>query len=460
MLENEDQVKWRIIGQSVQGATHVRNQLPNQDAIDWWPKSATKLPLILAISDGHGSAKSFRSEHGSRLAVEVAIKALQGFVNDPHETDKLSAVKDFAELPLLQKLVIEWRESVKNHLDSNPFTNTEWERLVIKYGTAGRQTVEDNNFLAYGATLLAVLVTDSFTLYLQLGDGDFLCVDSDGETSRPFCENEKQLGDDTDSLCTNNAWQYIKVKFVRHLEYPPSMILVSSDGYSKSFGSEEDFLKIGRDYLEMIRTEGLDHVQEKLASILEETSCAGSGDDITLGIIKMLDDKDVIDNIKIHTEKLRVLESEMKEKVGKDEIRDFNASHTKIREELQITLEKAVRAYAKAVQELQTCFENATKIQINTVEELQKRLANTSKEESQIWKNFREEQQNQIVGIKNTLLEWSVEQKKLIKQIAKLQGMLIVTICFIVISVTSNISLWFWTYKTQTIAAPSVSKTP
>ena len=109
---------------------------------------------------------------------------------------------------------------------------------------------------------------------------------------------------------------------------------------------------------------------------------------------------------------------------------------------------------------MQTHFENATKIQINTVEGLQKRLVNNSKEESQIWKNFREEQQNQIVGIKNTLLQWSVEQKNLIKQIAKLQKLLIVTICFIVISVTSNISLWFWTYKTQIIAAPSVSKTP
>ncbi|MFM7713741.1 MAG: protein phosphatase 2C domain-containing protein, partial [Microcystis sp.] len=67
MKENIPQLKWRCIGESVKGASHVRSGLPNQDAIRWFPESGIGLPLILAVSDGHGSAKSFRSDRGSRF---------------------------------------------------------------------------------------------------------------------------------------------------------------------------------------------------------------------------------------------------------------------------------------------------------------------------------------------------------------------------------------------------------
>ena len=66
---------------------------------------------------------------------------------------------------------------------------------------------------------------------------------------------------------------------------PPALILLATDGYANSFVNEAAFLQVGTDILEMIRTEGLETVQENLATWLAEASQDGSGDDITLGIL-------------------------------------------------------------------------------------------------------------------------------------------------------------------------------
>ena len=56
-----------------------------------------------------------------------------------------------------------------------------------------------------------------------------------------------------------------------------------------SFNDDEKFLKIGPDILDRLRMGGLDKVNESLESWLFDTSCQGSGDDITLGIMCRMD---------------------------------------------------------------------------------------------------------------------------------------------------------------------------
>jgi serine/threonine protein phosphatase PrpC len=72
--------QWLCTGKSVRGAAHDRSGLPNQDAIAWYPESRTGAPLILAVADGHGSAKSFRSDRGARFAVNTAIEVIHEFL--------------------------------------------------------------------------------------------------------------------------------------------------------------------------------------------------------------------------------------------------------------------------------------------------------------------------------------------------------------------------------------------
>jgi hypothetical protein len=180
------------------------------------------------------------------------------------------------------------------------FTDEEKQILVHKDGEAAWQAVENNYFLAYGATVLAVLVTDSFIVYIQLGDGDILEVDSKGNTTRPLERDPNLIANETTSLCMNKAWNEFQV----HIKlYPqgtpkeiPALILVSTDGYSNSFSTDEGFFKIGRDYQQMFKSNLTEEVRQKLEGFLQETSEKGSGDDITLGMIKRLetDDRDYL----------------------------------------------------------------------------------------------------------------------------------------------------------------------
>lgn len=300
MVEKKCKADWHCNGKTVQGASHVRTKLPNQDAICWWPnwpEFGLGPPLILAVSDGHGSAKSFRSDIGAALAVDLATKVLRQFFQLEEQPDELNAnismINHMVQTQLPETLVNSWQEAVKNELGKEPFTSDEWAALEKEDGTAARQAVEKNPTLAYGATLLAVVVAEHFILYLQLGDGDILCVDTNGKTTHPFPRDEKLIANETTSLCLPNAWREVRVRLVRYSENPPALILVSTDGYSNSFRSESDFLMIGQDYREMIRSAGIDGVQKQLTSILKESSQQGSGDDITLGIIKRIEKGDV-----------------------------------------------------------------------------------------------------------------------------------------------------------------------
>ena len=70
------------------------------------------------------------------------------------------------------------------------------------------------------------------------------------------------------------------------------MILLSTDGYSNSFSDEEGFLQIGQDYFYMVRNAGLMNVAGQLPDFLRQTSERGSGDDISLGILKRREPQD------------------------------------------------------------------------------------------------------------------------------------------------------------------------
>jgi serine/threonine protein phosphatase PrpC len=241
--------------------------------------------LIVAASDGHGSAKYFRSHIGSRLAVETAISLAQEFLNGQPDIKNLSAIKRTAEERLPQELSRRWKEAVKAHIENNPFSSEELDALEKKDGITAREAIKDKPSHAYGATILTALVEESFILYLQLGDGDILLVSDGGDVERPLPKDERLFANETTSLSSQNAWSDFRFSFQTLVGPPPALILLSTDGYANSFVAEEDFLKVGKDLLEMIRADGLAKVNEKLETWLNEASASGSGDDITMAII-------------------------------------------------------------------------------------------------------------------------------------------------------------------------------
>ena len=275
---------WKVIGKSVRGAAHRRADKPNQDALAWYPAAGSGHSLILAVSDGHGSAKSFRSQEGAKLAVETAIRVLQQFLEVQQNLFHPTAIKRAAEEKLPHVLVRAWKEAVEQHLNSYPFTEDTLGGLPDKE----QEAIDANPLLAYGATLLAVLAAPAFLLYLQLGDGDILSVADSGEVSRPIVRDERLFANETTSLCLEKAWSDFQVAFQAFGDQPPALILVSTDGYANSFRSEADFLKVGSDILKLAQSGSLDIVRDSLEAWLSESSEAGSGDDITLGIVSRI----------------------------------------------------------------------------------------------------------------------------------------------------------------------------
>ena len=267
---------WRTLQASVRGAAHHRAGLPNQDAVRI-ARANGGLPLIVALADGHGSAKSFRSQHGARSAVAVALKVCGTLF----KLDSLSQKKRWAEEQLPLELVRHWRERVDRLLARRPFALAELESL----GPASRRQVEANPYLAYDSTLLAVIVASTFILYLQLGDGDILTVSSSGEVERPLAKDERLIANETTSLCSDKAWNEVRVLFQALAGAPPALILAATDGYANAFRDEAGFQQVARDLWAMLRDEGLETVQSNLKDWLNEASQQGSGDDITMGIM-------------------------------------------------------------------------------------------------------------------------------------------------------------------------------
>jgi serine/threonine protein phosphatase PrpC len=278
-------LRWTALSASVQGASHKRNGLGNQDAVRLQNPSGADDVLILAVADGHGSARSFRSDRGSAMAAECALNGLSQFIQRLGPDAALSRVRNQAKSRWPQALLDSWKSAVRADLAVNPFSQLEFAAFpepppVLKPG----EDLPITAYLAYGATLLTVAITHRYILYSQLGDGDILTVFADGDVSRPLPRRHEFMANQTVSLCSYHAADEFQIRVDALRGRAPALIMLSTDGYANCFGDDEGFFKVGSDLLSYLRSEGTDFVQAKLEDWLRQSSRDGSGDDITVGL--------------------------------------------------------------------------------------------------------------------------------------------------------------------------------
>ncbi len=278
-------LRWTALSASVEGAAHKRVGHGNQDAVRLKNPSGADDILVLAVADGHGSTRSFRSERGSALAAECALRELSRFTRRLGPDAPLSRVRNQARTWWPRALLAAWKSAVRADLVAKPFSLFEFAPFpepppVVKPG--GELAI--SGYLAYGATLLTVAITHRYILYSQLGDGDILTVQADGSVSRPLLKRHEFHANQTVSLCSHHAFEEFQIR-VDALRGPaPALIMLSTDGYANCFADEEGFFRVGSDFLTYLRTEGADFVREKLEAWLRQSSHDGSGDDITVGL--------------------------------------------------------------------------------------------------------------------------------------------------------------------------------
>jgi len=276
---------WRAICGSVRGTTHILNGKPNQDSIRSEIDRAGEYG-ILAVADGHGSDKCFRSDIGSRLAVRTAVEMLERIVKQSNGSN-LSFIKDVIENKLPESILSIWRKRIEEDYLTARFSKLNKEKNIVSFGTDSMETETklENMYLAYGSTLLATIATNEYAAGIQIGDGEILVVTEEGKVKSPIPKDERLFANDTTSLCSESAIADFRFFFERLSDRSPVLILLTTDGYVNSFKNESGFLKVGSDILEILREEGSEYVEENIENWLTEASKYGSGDDITLGMI-------------------------------------------------------------------------------------------------------------------------------------------------------------------------------
>lgn len=267
-----DSSGWRVVGRSVQGATHRRRRLPNQDAVAWWPTDGGGAATALAVADGHGNAGAPRSANGSRCAVEVMVQVLRETVAGGISLTELQQAA--AALPAV--VVERWRKAVLNHEAADPLPESANEIGGL---------VDRDIYTAYGTTLLGVAATAEALLLLQIGDGDILVVDDERVVMRPVPVDTRLVLNETTSLGGARAATDFRWNVISMAEPAPRLVLASTDGYANSFRDDLGFCQVGSDLLALIRSEGLDAVAANLETWLDEASRQGSGDDVTVALL-------------------------------------------------------------------------------------------------------------------------------------------------------------------------------
>lgn len=239
------------------GASHVRTGKPCQDDVGVFCVGDI---VVVAVADGHGTSK--HADVGARLAVQVALETLAKFAEElDRRVSSLTDIHRLAEHPLRVHLVREWASRVR--------------------AKAGH---EETPLIDYGSTLLFALTTPEFVLIGQLGDGDILLVDGEGHVEVPIPTDAAVFADETPSLCLRDAWHAMHIR-VLPTPQEETLLLLSTDGYSKSYASDAVFRKIGPDYLELVRSSGLQGLAPHLHGFLEEVTTRGSGDDIAIALL-------------------------------------------------------------------------------------------------------------------------------------------------------------------------------
>jgi serine/threonine protein phosphatase PrpC len=219
------------------GESHKEKDLPCQDAVFYKQYSNGG---IIAVADGHGSEKHFRSDTGSDCAVKIAVDTVSEFNKLLKETESPSKVVVDAkrlisppsevQIKQLERTIItRWRDAVLEHFSQNPLNETERE-LCARLKLDGAD--ENTQARFYGTTLLAALFKKEFWFVLQIGDGKCVIVDAQGAARFPGIDDEALGFGKTTSLCDSKAAENFREIYG---SAPIKGITLATDGVTDSF---------------------------------------------------------------------------------------------------------------------------------------------------------------------------------------------------------------------------------
>ena len=316
-----NQIRQPVTGYDVQdfcvtGSLHIKNNMPCQDSARTYMEDNFCLAVI---ADGHGSPQYFRSDRGSRFAVETfmncvkqALTNTQFYYHDdkhPKDNNAINLIdmlassktsekkREQAIKAFCQSILANWLDAVNCDMQNSPFTEDEWLKVPEKYR---KQQNSDQKYIsAYGSTLVAALLVADFCLLIQIGDGACVVFDDDypNITSKvtaqhryihdkivsyePIPLDDLCFLNTTTSLCDAKANDEFHFCF---LKKQPLAVFVTSDGIETCF-ERENMHKFFHRILSDFSASQLDQAKAELNGFLPRLSESGSGDDLSLAMI-------------------------------------------------------------------------------------------------------------------------------------------------------------------------------
>ena len=265
-------VKYSSFGISLQGASHAKKGLPNQDSFAKYVSPDEDFAII-TVCDGHGGEKYIRSAKGAEIAAEQITALMKDFL----EKCNLEKIKITDELEKLKRNIISyWREEVSKHLEKEPITEDDFQSIVS-------DAIRENNILAYGTTAITVGITQEYVLCIQIGDGDITFLMEDGgKLINPLKNDKRLIANETTSLCGDMAIHDFRQYLSKEL---PVAVTACTDGISNSYIESDDFRQLTKDINDELHEKGEKKTIALLEEGLERVSKKGSGDDVTLAMI-------------------------------------------------------------------------------------------------------------------------------------------------------------------------------
>lgn len=245
---------------------------------------------VAVVADGHGSKKHFRSDLGSKFAVEAALETIEEFYDTP-EFEEAILADDEKIIKMIEKHIIaRWNEKIQAHISENPVTEKEKKPFTEE------EFEEFADATFYGTTLVMAVMNDLFTFGVQIGDGSLVAIFEDAEAEMPIVYQESAPANITASMCNSNAIDLFSSFFID--DRYPIAVFVSTDGLYTSFNSEDDFL----DYHTIItsKLDDLDGFDETIVKNLTKRANFGTQDDISLACV--FDEDAVTDSLELLNE--------------------------------------------------------------------------------------------------------------------------------------------------------------
>jgi Protein phosphatase 2C len=264
---------WQVLAASARGASHVVSGLPNQDAVLTARHGGD---VVVAVADGHGHHRHFRSATGAALAVASGVEAATEFAPQLSGCGHAGDVEAASLSRLVPDILTRWRAALAVDLSLRPFSPEEQARL----DWAG-----DRPEIPYGSTLLLAIISGPRVACVQIGDGDLLAVEADGRSFLPLPADGLLNGYVTTSLCQPDPLRSFRVGSIDLTATPVLALLLATDGYGNAQVADPWQPAVGADLASIGRAHGVDGLSRRLPTWAERcASSEGSGDDTTLAL--------------------------------------------------------------------------------------------------------------------------------------------------------------------------------